>query len=160
MWIIWKESVLFLLSIPYKGILQQHPKYLLSQYVIQLQSCPVLSVVLRKVLTIHIVRYSVDSVCVHSNSRCEKCDGGTVHCRCFKSTTQRRDLVRWSGGEACTQIKQTATKKYVHCILMWICLINRDTSWQSYRHLWADCLDNVGSLTSHNPIGLHSLLQG
>jgi hypothetical protein len=23
-----------------------------------------------------------------------------------------------------------------------------------------DCLDNVGSLTSHNPIGLHSLLRG
>jgi hypothetical protein len=23
----------------------------------------------------------------------------------------------------------------------------------------ADCLDNVGSLTSHNPIGLHGLLQ-
>jgi hypothetical protein len=28
------------------------------------------------------------------------------------------------------------------------------------RHLWADCLDNVGSLISHNPIGLHSLLRG
>jgi hypothetical protein len=28
------------------------------------------------------------------------------------------------------------------------------------RHLWADCLDKVGSLTSHNTIGLHSLLQG
>jgi hypothetical protein len=28
------------------------------------------------------------------------------------------------------------------------------------RHLWADCLDNVGSLTSHNPIGLHGLLRG
>jgi hypothetical protein len=33
-------------------------------------------------------------------------------------------------------------------------------SWQPYRHLWADCLDNVESLTSHNPIGLHGLLQG
>jgi hypothetical protein len=33
--------------------------------------------------------------------------------------------------------------------------------WQTYRHLWADCLDNVvESLTSHNPIGLHGLLQG
>jgi hypothetical protein len=30
----------------------------------------------------------------------------------------------------------------------------------TYRHLWADCLDNVGSLTSDNPIGLHGLLQG
>jgi hypothetical protein len=29
-----------------------------------------------------------------------------------------------------------------------------------YHHLSADCLDNVGSLTSHNPISLHSLLQG
>jgi hypothetical protein len=27
-----------------------------------------------------------------------------------------------------------------------------------YRHLWANCLDNVGSLTSHNPIGLQGLL--
>jgi hypothetical protein len=26
--------------------------------------------------------------------------------------------------------------------------------------VWADCLDNVGSLTSHNPIGLHGLLTG
>jgi hypothetical protein len=24
---------------------------------------------------------------------------------------------------------------------------------------WANCLDNVGSSTSHNPIGLHGLLQ-
>jgi hypothetical protein len=31
--------------------------------------------------------------------------------------------------------------------------------WQPYRHLWADCLDNVGSLTSYNPIGLHGLLR-
>jgi hypothetical protein len=30
---------------------------------------------------------------------------------------------------------------------------------QTYRHLWADCLDNVGSLTSHNPTGLQGLLQ-
>jgi hypothetical protein len=28
------------------------------------------------------------------------------------------------------------------------------------RHLWADCLNNVGSLTSHKPIGLHGLLRG
>jgi hypothetical protein len=26
-------------------------------------------------------------------------------------------------------------------------------------HLWADCLDNVGSLTPHNPIGLQGLLR-
>jgi hypothetical protein len=32
--------------------------------------------------------------------------------------------------------------------------------WQPYCHLWADCLDNVGSPTSHNPIGLHGLLRG
>jgi hypothetical protein len=25
---------------------------------------------------------------------------------------------------------------------------------------WSDCLHNVGSLTSHNPIGLHGLLRG
>jgi hypothetical protein len=31
--------------------------------------------------------------------------------------------------------------------------------WQPYCHLWADCLNNVGSLTSLNPIGLHSLLR-
>jgi hypothetical protein len=29
-----------------------------------------------------------------------------------------------------------------------------------YRHLWADCLENVGPSTSHNPMGLHGLLQG
>jgi hypothetical protein len=28
------------------------------------------------------------------------------------------------------------------------------------RHLWTDCLENVGALTSHNPMGLHGLLQG
>jgi hypothetical protein len=27
-----------------------------------------------------------------------------------------------------------------------------------HRHLWADCPENVGALTSHNPMGLHSLL--
>jgi hypothetical protein len=27
-------------------------------------------------------------------------------------------------------------------------------------HLWADCLDNVRSWTSHDPIGLHGLLRG
>jgi hypothetical protein len=31
--------------------------------------------------------------------------------------------------------------------------------WQSCRHLLADFLDNVGSLTSHNFIGLHGLLR-
>jgi hypothetical protein len=31
--------------------------------------------------------------------------------------------------------------------------------WQPYRHLLADCLDNVGSLTSHNPTGLNGLLR-
>jgi hypothetical protein len=34
------------------------------------------------------------------------------------------------------------------------------TSWQPHRHLWADCLDNVGSSTSHNLTGLHVLLRG
>jgi hypothetical protein len=31
---------------------------------------------------------------------------------------------------------------------------------QPYRHLWTDCLDNVGFLTSHNPIGLRGMLRG
>jgi hypothetical protein len=30
----------------------------------------------------------------------------------------------------------------------------------THRHLWADCLENVGASTSHNPIGFHGLLQG
>jgi hypothetical protein len=30
----------------------------------------------------------------------------------------------------------------------------------AYRHLWADCLENVGASMSHNPMGLHGLLQG
>jgi hypothetical protein len=29
-----------------------------------------------------------------------------------------------------------------------------------HSHLWADCLENVDASTSHNPMGLHSLLQG
>jgi hypothetical protein len=32
--------------------------------------------------------------------------------------------------------------------------------WQPHRHLWADYLDSVGFLTSHNPIGLQGLLRG
>jgi hypothetical protein len=32
--------------------------------------------------------------------------------------------------------------------------------WQPYRHLWTDCLYNVQSSTSYNPIGLHGLLRG
>jgi hypothetical protein len=31
---------------------------------------------------------------------------------------------------------------------------------QPHCHLWADCLENVGSSMSHSPIGLHGLLQG
>jgi hypothetical protein len=31
---------------------------------------------------------------------------------------------------------------------------------QPHRHLWADCLENVGSSMSHSSIGLHGLLQG
>jgi hypothetical protein len=31
---------------------------------------------------------------------------------------------------------------------------------QPHRHLWADCLKNVGASTSHNSMGLHGLLQG
>jgi hypothetical protein len=31
---------------------------------------------------------------------------------------------------------------------------------QPNRHLWADCLENDGSSTYHNSIGLHGLLQG
>jgi hypothetical protein len=32
--------------------------------------------------------------------------------------------------------------------------------WQPHRHLWADCIENVVTSTSHNPMGLHGLLQG
>jgi hypothetical protein len=30
--------------------------------------------------------------------------------------------------------------------------------WQPHRHLWADCIENVGASTSHNPMDLHGLL--
>jgi hypothetical protein len=33
-------------------------------------------------------------------------------------------------------------------------------SWQLHRHLWFDCLGNVGASTSHNLMSLHGLLQG
>jgi hypothetical protein len=32
--------------------------------------------------------------------------------------------------------------------------------WQPRRHLWADCLEYIGTFTSQNPMGLHGLLQG
>jgi hypothetical protein len=32
-------------------------------------------------------------------------------------------------------------------------------SWQPHRHLWTECLENVGTSTSHNPMGLHGLLK-
>jgi hypothetical protein len=35
----------------------------------------------------------------------------------------------------------------------------RCVGWQPNRHLWVDCLENVGSSRSHSPIGLHGLLQ-
>jgi hypothetical protein len=35
-----------------------------------------------------------------------------------------------------------------------------EQDWQPCCHLWADCLDNTGSLTSHNHIGLQGLLWG
>jgi hypothetical protein len=30
---------------------------------------------------------------------------------------------------------------------------------QTHRRLWADCLENVGTSISHNPMDLHGLLQ-
>jgi hypothetical protein len=33
------------------------------------------------------------------------------------------------------------------------------SGWQPNRHLWADCLNNEGSSTSHEPVGLHYILQ-
>jgi hypothetical protein len=38
--------------------------------------------------------------------------------------------------------------------------IDLSAAWQPNRHLWADCLESVGSSTFHNPIGLHGLLEG
>jgi hypothetical protein len=35
-----------------------------------------------------------------------------------------------------------------------------DWSWQSHRHLWADCLENVGDSMSHKHMNLRGLLQG
>jgi hypothetical protein len=32
--------------------------------------------------------------------------------------------------------------------------------WRTSTHLWTDCLENVRSSTSHNPMDLHGLLQG
>jgi hypothetical protein len=29
-----------------------------------------------------------------------------------------------------------------------------------HRHLWADCLENVGASMSHKPVGFRGLLQG
>jgi hypothetical protein len=48
----------------------------------------------------------------------------------------------------------------VSTILEKSCLWGVERGWQPFRHLWADCLDNMGSLMSHNPICLHGLLTG
>jgi hypothetical protein len=52
-------------------------------------------------------------------------------------------------------------KKNVWNISVCVCVRERTRAWMRvcpYCHLWADCLDIVGSLTSHNPIGLQGLL--
>jgi hypothetical protein len=33
------------------------------------------------------------------------------------------------------------------------------SGWQLHHHIWAYCLQNVGALAPHNPMGLHGLLQ-
>jgi hypothetical protein len=33
-------------------------------------------------------------------------------------------------------------------------------TWQPHCYLWVDCLENVGALTSHNPMGPRGLFQG
>jgi hypothetical protein len=33
-------------------------------------------------------------------------------------------------------------------------------SWHPHRHLWPDCPENMEASVSHNPMGLHSLVQG
>jgi uncharacterized membrane-anchored protein len=53
-----------------------------------------------------------------------------------------------------------------HSDMKWVPVIflgvkgGRLIGWWPHRHLWADCLENVGASTSHNPMGLHGLLQG
>jgi hypothetical protein len=41
-----------------------------------------------------------------------------------------------------------------------VCGEQRAAGAYGWQPLWADYLDNVGSVTSHNPIGLHGLLRG
>jgi hypothetical protein len=38
--------------------------------------------------------------------------------------------------------------------------VHSASAWQPNRHLQANCVDNVGTSMSHNPKGLHGLLQG
>jgi hypothetical protein len=56
-------------------------------------------------------------------------------------------------------VKPQEKKPYIYCNR---CenLASSDLYKIFYRHLSAGCLDNVGHLTSHNPIGLHDLLWG
>jgi hypothetical protein len=49
----------------------------------------------------------------------------------------------------------------VHCHEnLKVLLLFRAVTFKPHCHLWANYLDNVGSSTSHNLLGLHSLLQG
>jgi hypothetical protein len=69
--------------------------------------------------------------------------------------------LRWLNGFRCFPLgwQVAATVITLHRRL-WRCPSAPDWSVpsQPHRHLWTDCLDNVGSSTSHNPIGLHGLL--
>jgi hypothetical protein len=46
---------------------------------------------------------------------------------------------------------------HLHICPITLCVMNA-RGWQPHRHLWADCLDNMGSPTSHSTTGLHGLL--
>jgi hypothetical protein len=50
---------------------------------------------------------------------------------------------------------------YIYAHLFYICIYIDNNVIKPHRHLCADCIEkNVGALTSHNPMGLHGLIQG
>jgi hypothetical protein len=61
----------------------------------------------------------------------------------------------FSGGEKWKYTNAWDTRQHVS----WKWSATGVYGWQPCHHLWAVCLDNVGSSTPHNPIGLHGLLR-
>jgi hypothetical protein len=85
---------------------------------------------------------------------------------CFTSTRNRPPIHarkthltnNLTTNKECTSILYRNVMHTMYAINVIVWLTYLPLQYRIY-HLWADCLDNVGSLTSYNPISLHGLLR-